>query len=58
MFKIFFYVSFVLSKIIYHSISSVTLFFRIFTKNFQTKMEMSIFKKMKLIKLNYSAQRI
>ena len=58
MFRIFFYVSFVLSKIIFHPISSITLFFRIFTKNFQTKMEMSIFKKMKLIKLNYSAQRI
>ena len=53
-----FYGSFVLTKIIFHPISSITLFFRVFTKNFQTKMEMSIFKKIKLIKLNYSAPKI
>lgn len=48
-FRLFFYISFIVIKIIFHPIQSLLVPFRILTLNFETKMEMAIFKKMKLI---------
>ena len=58
MYRVIFYSLFILIKIIFYPISSISLFLRIFTKNFETKMEMSIFKKLKLIRLSLFAPKV
>ncbi len=55
-FRMIFYLTFIFIKSLIHPIASVKLFFRIFFKNFETKMEMSIFKKYRLIRQSMNAK--
>ena len=54
LFRFFFYLSFVFFKTLFHPLQSILVPFRIITLNFETKMEMAIFKKLKLIYLKVS----
>lgn len=53
-FRFFFYLSFVFIKSLFHPIQSILVPFRIINLNFETKMEMAIYKKLKLIYLKVS----
>ena len=56
-FRIKFYIIFLTLKLIFHPKQFYLVFYRLFTLNFETKMEMSFFKKIKLILMRYKMYR-
>ena len=53
MFRVKFYIIFLFLKFIFYPKQFILMFYRLFTLNFETKMEMSFFKKIKLILMRY-----
>ncbi|MBH09644.1 MAG: radical SAM protein [Candidatus Marinimicrobia bacterium] len=52
-FRYKFYISFILVKMLFHPISFIKMFYSIFSRNFETKMEMAFYKKFKFLKLSF-----